>query len=774
MFAPSPQTFCTLTIQVLKVPVHREIRQLSVSPSGEYIAILTSHNVYVAILPDSSLLDLSEKTPLKLKTFQVGPTAHVVERSPVMSALWHPLAVNGSCLVTVTEDAVARLWELNRDNRWSFDNPAFALDLRKLANGPSPNGDYLPTKYGTSIGFSPDQFDMEVASACFGGTGANDEDGWAPTTLWVAMKNGDIYALCPFLPSQWSLAKSQISSLVNGVETSKELTAGEDLTKKDKNAIEQQLDWTDEILAQQESQEADAMDGEGFIYTRPSKSGAIPALQGPFHLEPDSDLVFDITDIFAIASSFEPVQDEDALGNEEQHNDESAPETVICLATSDGKIHTCLNTQSVRGVWISKTSEALGEVSIFNDEQLPELLLVESIKMQESEQQLAWPVFSPCLDSRFGVFVTGATGISFLRPLSSLARLSEEFNSSLDQSSEYRVKILAENSEVDLQRLIRFEVRHQAPTYPIAACVHIRDSDMGDFVLASANGQPLAATLDFSDLDLLFEGEEYSYGSDDEFNALFPEDTREVYQPPPALWAETTLLAFADEQRSGTVRQIIEKELRLAPATVNLMMEAHRLLGYESAQVQDSVSSLFQRCQRMHDELKAHLQRLGEISSKIDSVLDDNAEAMEEHDGDEDVTKSIPQRFRDVQTRHEILQKRYTKLKDKVAQLDRRPLSAKERPWIQEIDSLQRLVIADEAAENGDTHLRDRLAAMNNIKEDLIARSGNLQQSDDANEAESSLRRTKMGMTRVMTMLERETALVDATTEKLAELKPLA
>ena len=69
---------------------------------------------------------------MKLKGNNIGPTTHVLSQSRVVSVLWHPFGVLGTCLVTVTAEAVVRVWELNRDNRWSFDSPSLAIDLKKI------------------------------------------------------------------------------------------------------------------------------------------------------------------------------------------------------------------------------------------------------------------------------------------------------------------------------------------------------------------------------------------------------------------------------------------------------------------------------------------------------------------------------------------------------------------------------------------------------------------------------------------------------------------
>ncbi|KAG9721353.1 hypothetical protein KCU73_g14270, partial [Aureobasidium melanogenum] len=46
--------------RVLKTPVAAQIKQLVVSPHGDYLAILTEHTVHIAVLPDPSHLSVQD------------------------------------------------------------------------------------------------------------------------------------------------------------------------------------------------------------------------------------------------------------------------------------------------------------------------------------------------------------------------------------------------------------------------------------------------------------------------------------------------------------------------------------------------------------------------------------------------------------------------------------------------------------------------------------------------------------------------------------------
>ena len=341
------------------------------------MAIATTHTIYIAVLPNSSHLTGigSNPGPIRPRTFQLGPTAHVVERGSVCSVLWHPLGQHGRTLVTVTEDAVVRLWDVNKDDRWSFAEPALAIDLRKLASMRSiaAPSDVIPREYGDSKTFSPDYVEMEVAAACFGreskgidvyGDGEIEDygDGWASMTLYVAMKAGDVYALCPLLPAKWQATPSLLQSLgiavaVNGddcVADDERDTVSPDVKQQQQNI------WLREIFSQEAVIEQTQMAIEPTeIYRRPSRPGIVPALQGPFEFHPDMEDGADITDMVVLEPS-SMIDDTDDMWNTFVEGSKGSSMGVMALATNDGNVHICLQPDGIEGRWLPQGMVCIG------------------------------------------------------------------------------------------------------------------------------------------------------------------------------------------------------------------------------------------------------------------------------------------------------------------------------------------------------------------------------------------------------------------------------
>jgi nucleoporin NUP82 len=349
---------------VLKIPGAGEIQQLVISPNGVFLAILTSHTVHLAVLPDSSRLSEPDCGPMRVKTYTLGPTIHILSQSPVVSALWHPLGVAGMCLVTVTADSIVRIWELNVDNRWSFDSPTLTIDLINLANGTFSEEDLGTSIAGKNRGFSLDTVEMEVASACFGGTAAEEEDGWASMTLWVAMKEGDVYALCPVLPNRWQAPSTLIPSLsVSIVAKVAAVQDDKDISEEDKQNYMRQFNWISAIDSQEPAYLPSGSDmiPDVEVYGRPTVVRSVPELQGPFDLDPspyeaDNNHSGQLTDIYVAARR---IDDELCFGEDESIfsgvGKDGLSIGIVCLSTGDGRVHVCLDPQGVEGRWASKS-----------------------------------------------------------------------------------------------------------------------------------------------------------------------------------------------------------------------------------------------------------------------------------------------------------------------------------------------------------------------------------------------------------------------------------
>ncbi|KAI9370564.1 hypothetical protein BJX61DRAFT_86072 [Aspergillus egyptiacus] len=766
-----------------------QIRQLIPSPNGAFLAIVADHTVFIAVLPDSPLLSTGETDPIRVKTYQLGPTTHVIPESPVVSALWHPLGVYsnlGGCLVTVTEDAVVRLWELDRNNHWSFDRPTLAVDLRKLVDGTSSDQDFAPSGFGKNRGFSADFVDMEVASARFGGVGSEKEDAWAAMTLWVAMKPGDLYALCPLLPSKWRAPSAAVPSLSAAI-IPKMSALEEDPVDYEEQlaACRQQYEWLAEIDNQEPLQiiPGSATEPESEILARPANPGAIPKLQGPFRVDTGDEYDdLDLCDILVAAAK----ADTEALmmGEDEElalnSGDDKSSATLICLTSRNGRVYICLGLENVEGQWLPKTRQNAFQVP---DSEPSDLLLVEALDIAKKDHQSedTWPMFTPDAHSRYSFFVTTSHSVVFVSLSSWIQRLEGELQSEDTAGSGFRLQILCEGNASVVEPIIKVDDDSSSSTqaFHLPASLVYHDYDLGYLLLTSHASHSYAAVLEKPDFFPSFSLEPDAHATD---SPTFPPH-RPPYQVPSIFYSDSPLEFFVDKHVPHRYRNHLKEPVLLSPATLDLVAAAHRILSAHTNALERAASDLFRRCERLQEELRDQLGQVSDVAERIKGVSSEIGEDGQREEGSRS-SASLDRRLEAAKDRQAQLVQRYEALRNKVLKSGGRPLSEKESSWVAEVEALTDSF--PEKGKEGDAEqISRRLEAVKEIAHDLVAEAKSAASRVPATPEPGTpaspssvqpripqrLQRSKIA--EAMKMVERESAVIESITTRLARLNAI-
>lgn len=781
--------------RVLKVPVSQIITALSVSPDGSLIAIMTKHTCHVCVLPNSSHLRSEDRSVLRLRAFQVGPTAHVLEQAPLATALWHPLSPPGvQCLVTITKDACLRLWELDLANRYSFDQPTVAVDLKKLANATSAAADLSASKFGSNRAFSPDEVEMQVAAACFGGIGSADEHGWASMTLWFAMTEGDVYALCPFLPTKFVLPSTALPSLSTAVIAEEQIVnADKSANEAEKRKCAVQSAWLSDLDAQEPlavslGDEFDAVE----VFSRPEKPGAIAKLQGPFLLSSEQ-IEGNVSDILVIA----PKLDDELLIDEqdeifEEANDSGVSVSIVCLATTTGRVNICLNLEDIAAEWLpTKRSRAITFDDVDEDK---ELLLYQTAALSTSTA--TYPTFTTLSTNRYEVLVTADSGLFALDFTPWIYDLEAELADEAVSGIDFRLKTLLESAPTEVQALST--PSGDAFTNSTTS-IAILDPTLGHVILTATKSGPHAVSIDLP--------REVSNPYEPELLALPAPEARSSYQPPSTFFEQSELAKKLDQRRANpAARAELSQPIRSRPETLQLLTEAHRTLSKETHHLGLAAAELFRQCERMCAELHDQVQKVDELSQKVTSVTSVDAEDEDDvaqEDDENKVNAAIEARLLSIQSNNEHVNKRIDDIRKKMLKLGGQDLTAKERAYSEEVHNLELSIASSQQQALKPTSpgallrlpdhedssieldkstpaltgiLAQRLTDALNLKDQLLdtaeniaaqtdARKSNLRKDDEGN---SDYKKQKLA--KVMDLLERETALVEAVTARLARL----
>ncbi|CAI7669949.1 unnamed protein product [Penicillium viridicatum] len=774
--------------RVLAVPVYGLIKQVIPSPNGAFLAIVTEHTVHISVLPDSSHLSSSDSDSIRLKTYQLGPTTHVIPEAPVVSALWHPLGLHtnlGGCIVTITADAAVRVWELDRNNHWSFDQPTLAIDLKKLVDGTSSDQDFTPSGFGKNKGFSADVIDMEVASACFAGNGNEKEDAWAPMTLWVAMRPGDLYALCPLLPSKWQAPSTTIPSLSAAIIPKLGALEQEpEESEEELIACRQQYDWLSEL---DEQEPLDTPSGSETIqgadvFTRPANPSAIPRLQGPFRFDNGDELDdLDLCDLLVIAASLNV---EDLMMGEEEElavetgDQDKLSATVLSLTSGNGRVHICLELDGVEGQWLPKAKKNAFRTPVSEP---TELVLVESLDtIKNGEETPTWPTFTKDVHSRYSFFVTTATNVVFLSLSDWVPRLEAELQAEDTAGSAFRLQVLCDGDVTNRERILQVsDADITAQNEHLAASLVFYDFDLGYLLLTYHPSNPYAAVMDTPEdsLSVALDKSLYEPRAPAPGLPILPPN-RAPYQVPAIFYANSPLDSFVEKHVPHRQRHTLKEQVRLSPATLDLVATAHRVLSAHTNALERAASDLFRRCERLQGEMQDQLRQLADVAERVKGVTSEIGEDGHRKEGVRN-GEALDKRLQAAQDKQSELNRRYEALRTKVLNSGGRPLSERETAWITEVKTLSASLQHGQDQEE-DQPLISRLETVKRLALDLMAQTKSVAGKMPSPElgtppspggqpkVPQRLQRAKVAD--AMRMVERESAVIDAITSRLERL----
>lgn len=756
-----------------------DIRQLIISPSSHHLAILTAHTVHICLLPDSSHLTSGDSGPMRPKIFTLGPTTHVTSRPSVVSALWHPLGVNGSCVVTVTADAMVRVWELSPSDWWSYDSPTTSIDLKKLADGRTLDQDFAASSSATNKAFSPDSFEMEVAAAAFATRGSG---GWNPMTLWIAMREGDLYALCPLLPQRWAPPPTLIPSLSVSVVTTV-ASIEDDGVDGERLLAQQQLQWMGE-LDSQELQLVEGPPGEAplEVYTRPLRPGAVPRLQGPFHLVSDPDTGDDLdtttTDIVVIGKRIET---DDLMRGEEDELDvdegdrEGSSLAVVCLLSTSGQVRIYLDLDGVQAQWLPPKSKTRpGRARAVAEPSLLAFQAIDTMSPVEVSDE-AWPLFSTDVTSRYNLLVTHHAAITFVSLTPWIFRLEGELLGDHEAGTDFRIGLLV-NSQSARDRIYVQPTADVA--VPLAACVAVRDPELGYFLLSATPYEPVALTLETPDADAQPRRPDGS--PPDREASMAPlefHEPRPVFHPPHAFDQGSALPTLLERLRTSRHKTAVKQEVKLSPLTLQIFTDAHKVLSDETFRLGVAVAELFRCCELLRAELRQQVGKANEVKGKVDTIRGAN---RPDHEAD---NATYDRRIGEARDRQDRLARRMDGLRKLVGRATARELSAKERAFAEEVRILDACMGGGGGGDHEATQARQqpkqpwrRLEEVTSLQTELLDEAASLSEPGDAEAARpggvkipQDVRRSKL--LQVQGLLSRETALVEALTERLERLQ---
>ncbi|KNE63445.1 hypothetical protein AMAG_08571 [Allomyces macrogynus ATCC 38327] len=171
----------------------------------------------------------STASTMKCDAFEIGIIDPTFGQSQFIQAHWHPMSAQKSDLLVLSEDGQLRLYNVFAD----IDRPVhtyhvLTADLARVMSNPYHPEKEIARPIAFVLGQDPVAAAMGPSSDALNPwmtprrsdaqTAAKDTSEplgweWAPLSIYVAMQNGDVYSMCPIMPSECEMARTHLDRL---------------------------------------------------------------------------------------------------------------------------------------------------------------------------------------------------------------------------------------------------------------------------------------------------------------------------------------------------------------------------------------------------------------------------------------------------------------------------------------------------------------------------------------------------------------------------------
>ncbi|KAI7879763.1 hypothetical protein K492DRAFT_208027 [Lichtheimia hyalospora FSU 10163] len=270
------------------------IQSMAINQSGNLLSVAGRSKLAIVCLPQQGFSHSTKYLPkgrIDCKTFIVGRYYYNTSVR-VLKMAWHPLSETRTHIMVLSTDNILRMFDVSGnidEAEQTFDlAPAHAKD--KSSMGPV-RGIILDDDLDS---------DEDVVTFTLGG---KSEEGmnWEPFTVYYALRNGHLYALCPVLPYKSVIDHQHMETLACVVEAKTQQLVEEINNDDDSDAkalyylLRLQSQWISDVIGSGRKSKA-AMVGGSDIVSICSRDSSVPfpvQRQGPFKIQDNNQLVAD-------------------------------------------------------------------------------------------------------------------------------------------------------------------------------------------------------------------------------------------------------------------------------------------------------------------------------------------------------------------------------------------------------------------------------------------------------------------------------------------------
>lgn len=500
----------------------------------------------------------------------------------------------------LTSDAFVRVYDIIMDQEATCEVPEQVFDLNSLAGRERQRTSFIP---------DPESF--EPASCCF----ASGDLSWCPFSLYILMRGGDIYALCPIVPSRWIPSENYLNSLQRELSTQLEaLEDFTDVTRSGRLTLRQQAKWLEEVLNQQTARWSPSINrrDQEFYFTRPESVSPSPKLQGPFLLQPAP-----------VDTSVEEVYACDII------HTTSDPVATISVVWSNANIDVFLEFEPIQAKWVGKK---LWQKLPEEDKNLPIIATFETIKLNtplpENHARKHWPVFAenPLIgEVVFVAHYAGVEAVDMSEWLKGLKLVADP-----EEGEDFIAKQLQRTQGSIVKKVVNSWKALPNPSHSIIGCLVLQDSYVGYILIAGSE-----KSVNTADFDIPFEFR----------NILDPEDTLIVAKPPrptPATYIPSISMPLYDPstifreipglyhfmvaniQRNP---QLMKGPLHYNAESLEILRQAREQVKRECEKLTSVAEVMYTRAKQQKAEYERQLLKVHELITRQEGIAVRNVKA---------------------------------------------------------------------------------------------------------------------------------------------------
>jgi nucleoporin NUP82 len=218
-------------------------------------------------------------------------------------------------------------------------------------------------------------------------------------------------------------------------------------------------------------------------------------------------------------------------------------------------------------------------------------------------------------------------------------------------------------------------------------------------------------------------------------------------------------------------KRIMKEEVRLSPATLTIMTEAHKVLSEETHGLAIAAAELFRRCEQLQFDLKDQIKKANDVALRVEAITGTDSDDGPVYTNNERVEKRIEK----VQSKQKEITDRINAMKKKVARGTSQELSDKEKAWAEEVKILESKILPG-GADQTEKKVKApwaRYEQAERLRDELLEQVKDISVDEETVtspniKVPSDIRKAKMNQ--IMNLLDRESALVEAAKSRLERL----